>query len=61
MLILGKEGALRLDFRPLLADNRKIRELTGWEPEYSLDEGLIRTIDWLKANLKHYKSNIHNM
>jgi NAD dependent epimerase/dehydratase len=48
------------EVKRLLADNRKIRELTGWEPEYSLEEGLIRTIEWLKDNLKHYKSEIYN-
>lgn len=42
--------------------NEKIRRLTGWQPEYSLRQGLERTIEWFTdpANLKMYKSNIYN-
>ncbi|MHB8656602.1 MAG: GDP-mannose 4,6-dehydratase [Solirubrobacteraceae bacterium] len=29
-------------------DATKLRELTGWEPQVSLDEGLRRTIDWYR-------------
>ena len=45
----------------LLADNQKIKKLTLWEPKYSLDEGLTRTIEWMKDNLRYYKPNIYNM
>jgi CDP-glucose 4,6-dehydratase len=31
-------------------DSSKLRALTGWEPEVSLDEGLIRTIEWYRSN-----------
>jgi len=27
----------------------------GWEPEVSLDEGLDRTIGWIKAHLDLYR------
>ena len=42
--------------------NEKIRRLTGWQPEYSLRQGLEKTIEWFTdpANLKMYKSNIYN-
>ncbi len=47
----------------LLCDNRLIKELTGWEPSVSLEEGLQRTIDWFrhKANLGMYKHDIYNV
>ncbi len=47
----------------LWCDNRKIRRLTGFEPEYSLEEGLRRTIDWFtdSDNLKKYKAGIYNV
>lgn len=47
----------------LLCDNRLIRELTGWEPAVSLEEGLRKTIDWMghKANLGMYKHDIYNV
>jgi NAD dependent epimerase/dehydratase len=35
----------------LLADNRRMRELTGWNPAVSLEEGLARTSDWIAANV----------
>jgi len=47
----------------LLCDNHLIKELTGWEPQVSLEEGLRRTIDWFRceANLKMYKHDIYNV
>ena len=46
----------------LCGDNRKIKALTGWEPEVTLREGLKRTIDWFidPCNLAKYKSGIYN-
>ena len=35
----------------LLADNSRVRELTGWEPVVSLEEGLARTSEWVAANV----------
>lgn len=31
---------------------KKAREILGWQPKYSLDEGLTRTIDWYKKFLR---------
>lgn len=45
----------------LLADNSKAKEILGWKPKVSLDEGLKKTIDWLKNNLELYKSNVYNL
>jgi NAD dependent epimerase/dehydratase len=38
----------------LLADNTKAKTLIGWEPKVDLDEGLSRTIDWVKNRLAMY-------
>ena len=35
----------------LLADNSRMRQLTGWEPVVSLEEGVSRTSDWIAANV----------
>ena len=47
----------------LCCDNSKIRNLTGFEPSYSLEEGLKQTIEWLRIpeNLKRYKADIFNV
>lgn len=47
----------------LWGDNKLIRELTGFTPEYSLEQGLKETIDWFvkPENLKKYKANIYNL
>ncbi|WP_148480345.1 NAD-dependent 4,6-dehydratase LegB [Parabacteroides johnsonii] len=47
----------------LWGDNAKIKSLTGYEPSYSLEEGLKETIAWFldKDNLKKYKADIYNV
>lgn len=47
----------------LWCDNSKIRTLTGFEPQVTLEEGLRRTIDWFinPDNLKSYKADIYNV
>lgn len=47
----------------LLGDNTLIRNLTGYFPEYNLEEGMKITIDWFlkKNNLLKYKSKIYNV
>jgi len=47
----------------LWGDNTKIKSLTGFSPEYSLEQGLKETIDWFTNpdNLKVYKSHIYNV
>lgn len=50
------------EVRRLLGSAEKLRALTGWKPEFTLEQGLERTIAWFTDpdNLKHYKSNIYN-
>lgn len=47
----------------LLGDNSLIKSLTGWEPQYSLEQGLPKTIEWFlnPANLAKYKTGIYNL
>ena len=47
----------------LVCDNRLIKEITGWEPQTTLREGLLNTIEWFedKENLKRYKNDIYNI
>lgn len=45
----------------LLGSNKKIKELTGWEPRFSFEEGLAETIEFLRDNLDKYKVDIYNL
>lgn len=47
----------------LWGDNSKIKALTGFEPSYSLEDGLQETIDWFlnTDNLNKYKADIYNV
>ncbi len=47
----------------LCCDNGFIKELTGFEPSYSLQKGLAETIEWFskKENLVKFKTNIYNV
>ncbi len=37
-----------------VADNSKARQLLDWEPQSSLEQGLLKTINWFKENLHLY-------
>ncbi len=45
----------------LLGANSKIKELTNWKPQYTFEEGLAETIEFLKGNLEQYKVDIYNV
>jgi NAD dependent epimerase/dehydratase len=38
----------------LLSDNAKARRLIGWTPSVDLDDGLVSTIEWVRANTELY-------
>jgi dTDP-glucose 4,6-dehydratase len=43
----------------LCADNTKAKEILGWEPKYTLEDGLRHTIEWLTENHEQYRSDIY--
>ncbi len=43
----------------LLSDNSLARQRLGWAPVISLDEGLDRTIAWIRANLDQFRVGIY--
>jgi NAD dependent epimerase/dehydratase len=45
----------------LIASAQKAQDLLGWSPSIELNEGLSRTIEWLKSNLSSYKIDDHNV
>ena len=40
----------------LLADNTLAQKILGWQPKVNLEEGLARTIAWIKDNLELYRN-----
>lgn len=47
----------------LWCDNSKINRLTGFKPEFSIEQGLKETIEWFikPENLAKYKTEIYNL
>lgn len=47
----------------LWCDNSKIQELTGFKPQFDIQHGLQKTIEWIieKDNIKKYKAEIYNV
>lgn len=45
----------------LFCDNSKIIANTSWKPDFSLESGLIETIEWIKNNQSYFKSDIYNV
>lgn len=45
----------------LLGCNEKIKRLTSWAPQYTFEEGLAETVEFLRNNLDKYKVDIYNV
>lgn len=43
----------------LIADNRLAKSLLGWEPRVSLEEGLEKTIAWIKTHSERYRADLY--
>ncbi len=57
-VILVEQARLRprrSEVNRLLADNRLAKEVLGWEPQVTLEEGIKRTVSWIAAHLERYQ------
>lgn len=45
----------------LLGSNEKIKELTNWRPQYTFEQGIAETIEWISRHLDSYKYDIYNV
>ena len=45
----------------LICDNSKILENSNWKPKIDFDEGLLKTINWLKNNRSLSKSDLYHV
>jgi dTDP-glucose 4,6-dehydratase len=47
------------EVRRLLSDNSLARERLGWSPKVDLDEGLDRTIAWVRENMNRFRVGVY--
>lgn len=64
--IITQEERLRpqkSEVERLFGSCQKIKQLTAWQQQYTLDQGLAQTIEWFKQpnNLAKYKTDIYNV
>jgi NAD dependent epimerase/dehydratase len=52
---------LKSEVQILVCNNSKLIEHTNWLNVYSLENGLNKTIEWIKINQKYFKDNIYNI
>ena len=45
----------------LLGSNEKVKRLTNWRPQYTFEQGIQETIEWMKQNMDAYKTDIYNV
>lgn len=68
--LVGKDVPIFLDeerVRPvksevmqLLADNSKLRQMTGWEPRTTLRKGLAETIDFVRHHPERFRPDVYH-
>jgi NAD dependent epimerase/dehydratase len=45
----------------LISDPSRAKQALGWSAGVTLDDGLRRTIDWIKANVDRFKAEVYNL
>ena len=45
----------------LLGTAKQLNSLTGWKPNYTFEQGIAETIEWMRHNLDRYKPDIYNL
>ena len=45
----------------LLGTAKLLNSLTGWKPNYTFEQGITETIEWMRHNLDRYKPEIYNV
>jgi dTDP-glucose 4,6-dehydratase len=53
----GRQRPARSEVGRLLCNPAKAGKLLGWRPEVPIEEGLRRTVDYLRSNLGDYRAN----
>ena len=62
--IISDEQRIRPDkseVERLFCNNTKIKANTLWTPSYTLETGLMETIEWIRKNQSYFKTDIYNV
>jgi len=49
------------EVKRLVSNSEKAKKLFGWKPRIEIEEGIQRTISWIKENIDLYKKEIYNI
>jgi NAD dependent epimerase/dehydratase len=52
---------VKSEVQRLLSDNRKAHEILDWEPQVRLQEGLEKTIEWIRQNIDYYQAGKYQL
>ena len=47
------------EVRLLISDNRLIRKTVDWKPQVTLEQGIVRTADWIAGQLERLKPEVY--
>lgn len=45
----------------LLGDATRLRNMTGWAPAYTFEQGLAETIGWIKTHMENFRVGVYNL
>ena len=45
----------------LVADPTRLQTLTTWQPQTSFSDGLLKTIDWIRANPRYFDPTVYSL
>jgi len=54
---MDRERPDKSEVMELICDNSKAKRLLDWSPQYTLDEGLAETIEWMRGYTNLYKTD----
>jgi dTDP-glucose 4,6-dehydratase len=57
----GRSRPAKSEVERLVADNSLALKVLKWKPKVTLDEGLLKTAEWIQANQNEYRKNFYSI
>ena len=51
--------AAKSEVMRLISDNTIARDICGWQPKYTLEQGLAQTVEWIRKNIDRYRPDVY--